>query len=71
MVARVQKTAEGFIVPLTAEMVEVLRIEAGSTVELRPVDQEEGIRYCTLNEALEAFERTLPHHEQTYRALAK
>lgn len=68
MVARVQKTAQGYSVPLTAELMEQWHLSENSPVELLPVDD---TRYASMEEALAAFERTLPQHENSYRALAK
>ncbi len=71
MIARVEKTAEGYVVPLTAEMARVLQVEEGCEVELQPITTTHGIRYASMEESLAAYERTLPQHENTYRALAK
>ncbi len=71
MVARVEKTGDGYVVALTPEMVRVLNLEEGSEVEVQPVQGGSALRYATRDEALQAFERTLPLHENTYRELAK
>ncbi len=71
MVARVHRTPEGYVIPITAEMAMQLQIAEGCEVELMPVTTTEGIRYASMEEALASFERTLPQHENAYRALAK
>lgn len=71
MVVRVEKTAQGFVIPITPEMAKSLELAEGSEVELQPVKTASGVRYATAEESIKAFERTLPQHENTYRALAK
>ena len=76
MVARVQKISEGYAIVLPEEMLKELNLVEGSAVELRPVQSEDAdarpvIRYASTEEAIEAFERTLPRHKWTYRELAK
>jgi len=76
MVARVQKISEGYAIVLTEDALRELNLMEGSAVEIRPVvaEQEKSrpeIRYASAEEAMAAFERTLPQHEETYRELAK
>lgn len=76
MVARVQRTSEGYAIVLTEDALRELNLVEGSAVEIRPVETGEEtarpeIRYASMEEALAAFERTLPLHENTYRELAK
>ena len=71
MIVRVEKAANGYVVPLTPEMARSLQIEEGSEVELQPITTTTGVRYASLQDSLAAFERTLPQHENAYRALAK
>jgi len=76
MVARVQKTSEGYAIVLTADALKELNLVEGSAVEIRPIETVEDelrpkIRYASTEEVLEAFERTLPFHESTYRELAR
>ena len=76
MIARVEKTAQGFVIPVSEEMVQRLKLTDGAAVEVN-VLLEAGaasipeIRYATVEEALSAFEETLPRHENSYRELAK
>lgn len=71
MVARVQKTQTGYVVPLTAEMVATLQLSDGSEVELQAVASATNTRYATVEEVLDAYRLTLPEHANTYRELAK
>ena len=71
MVARVEKTANGYVIAVTPEMVRLWDLREGSEIELKPVGGSSEARFATVDEALAAFERTLPFHEQTYRDLAK
>ncbi|HEY5381771.1 MAG TPA: hypothetical protein VIJ65_05915 [Acidobacteriaceae bacterium] len=76
MVARLQRVQNGYAVVLTAEMVEALHLTEGSAVEVLPVaaptaEPQTQVRYATTEDALRAFEETLPQHEAAYRELAK
>ena len=76
MVALLEKTENGYAIPLTMEMVEAMQLREGSPVEVSPVGNtadapHTAIRYATVQEALRAFEETLPQHEAAYRELAK
>ncbi len=76
MVARLEKTQNGFAIPLTAEMVEALQLAEGSAVEVSPVvapaeEPRSQVRYASVEEVLQAFHETLPEHEAAYRELAK
>ena len=69
MVARLEKTQAGYAIFLTEEMVEALKLHEGAPVEVLPFSPE--IRYASTEDALRAFEESLPRHEAAYRALAK
>jgi antitoxin component of MazEF toxin-antitoxin module len=75
MVAHLQKTSDGFVVAVPAEIAEAWNLSEGSAVELSPLPQavpaERTIRYASVEEALAAFRETLPLHEEAYRELAK
>lgn len=75
MVARLERVQNGYAVILPAETVEALHLAEGSIVEVLPVaaarEPHGQVRYMTTEEALRAFEETLPQHEATYRELAK
>ncbi len=71
MIGRVEKTAGGYVVPLTAEMAQQLQVAEGCEVEVLPITTTAGVRYASMEDSLAAFERTLPQHENSYRALAK
>lgn len=73
MVARLEKTENGYAIPLTEEMVEALHLREGAAVEILPVATEgrPEIRFASTEEVLRAFEETLPQHEAAYRELAK
>jgi len=75
MVAHIQKTSDGFMVAVPAEIVEAWNLREGSAVELTPLSEavpaERTIRYASIEEALAAFRETLPQHEEAYRELAK
>ncbi|HEY4355378.1 MAG TPA: hypothetical protein VGN16_06500 [Acidobacteriaceae bacterium] len=73
MVARLEKTQNGYAIPLTAEMVEALQLREGAAVEVLPIAEQRRpeIRSATTEEVLRAFEETLPDHEAAYRELAK
>jgi antitoxin component of MazEF toxin-antitoxin module len=76
MVARVQRVQNGYAVMLTPEAAEALHLSEGSMVEVLPItaSSEESpaqVEYANTEEALRAFEDTLPQHEAAYRELAK
>jgi hypothetical protein len=76
MVAHARKTETGFVIELSFEAARSLHIVDGSAVTVLPVPEsgeaEDGtMRYASTEEALKAFEATLPQHEAAYRKLAK
>jgi hypothetical protein len=76
MVARLEKTQNGFTIPLTTEMVEALQLAEGSVVEVLPVtvpaeEPRPQIQYASVEEVMQAYRDTLPQHEAAYRELAK
>jgi hypothetical protein len=71
MLAKVQRTEQGLVIPVTAEMAQSLALAEGAEVDILPVTAAHGNRHATVQEALTAFDRTLPQHENAYRELAK
>jgi hypothetical protein len=76
MVAHARKTETGFVIERPFEAARSLHIVDGSAVTVIPVPEsgeaENGaVRYTSTEEALKAFEATLPQHEAAYRELAK
>ena len=71
MVIKVERTEAGLVIPITSEMAKALEVTEGTEVEVLPVATDGAQRHATIEETLAAFERTLPHHENAYRALAK
>jgi hypothetical protein len=73
MIYRVRKIDGEYRIVLRPEVVAELGLFDGAGVEIKPVDLEsfEGHRHVTNEEAMAAFEATLPFHEKTYRELAK
>jgi antitoxin component of MazEF toxin-antitoxin module len=72
MAMRVERRGDEYCVVLSREALEGLRLAEGAEVEVRPVGaQENGIRYISTEEALEAYRKTLPQHREAYRELAK
>ena len=72
MAIRVERRGDEYCVVLSAEALEALRLTEGTEVEVRPAGaQENGIRYISTEEALEAYRKTLPQHREAYRELAK
>ena len=76
MVARLEKTQQGFAIPLTAEMVEALRLTEGSPVEVSPVaepaeEPRPQIRYLSVEETMKIHREMEPLHAAAYRELAK
>lgn len=70
MVAKVQRAEQGLIIPVTAEMAQSLALAEGAEVDILPVNTASANRHATVQEALSAFDRTLPQHENAYRELA-
>ncbi|MEO7028836.1 MAG: hypothetical protein ABI147_05480 [Acidobacteriaceae bacterium] len=76
MVARVQKTSEGYAIVLTEDALKKLKLAEGSAVEIHPVETDKDqlrpeIRYASTEDAMRAYRETLPQHEAAYRELAK
>ena len=73
MVVHVQRIGDKFAAIIPPEMVDELGLVDGSELEIRPIGKSAAstIRYATVEEALRAFEDTLPQHEAAYRELAK
>jgi bifunctional DNA-binding transcriptional regulator/antitoxin component of YhaV-PrlF toxin-antitoxin module len=74
MVMRVQHIDGEYRVVLPVEAIEALHLSDGAAVEIVPVSGGTGTsghRYATLQEGMDAFLRTEPLHENTYRELAK
>jgi antitoxin component of MazEF toxin-antitoxin module len=74
MTMRVQRVDGEYRVVLSAEVVEALHLTDGAEVEVRVRSagaEGRGIRYISVDEALEAYRKTLPQHREAYRELAK
>ena len=79
MGARLEKTQDGFTIPLTAEMVEALQLTEGSAVDVSPVaapaeiaeKPQPQIRYASVEEVMEIHRRLEPEYREVYRELAK
>ena len=73
MVVHVQRIGDQFAAIIPPEMVDELGLVDGSALEISPIDKSvaPAARYATVEEALRAFEDTLPQHEAAYRELAK
>jgi hypothetical protein len=78
MVATVEKIERGLAVIFSEDAVREMGLQVGSPVEVvavSPVDadaqSEHGIRYMSVEKALDTFERTRPRFDKAYRELAK
>ncbi len=76
MVAVARRTELGFVIELPFEAARALQLVDGSPVMVSPASERgesagSAVRYATAEEALAAFEETLPQHEAAYRELAK
>ena len=75
MVMRVQRVGDEYHVVLSAEAIEALHLSDGAEVEVRRVEADPNrpgtIRYISVEEALDAYRKTLPQHREAYRELAK
>jgi antitoxin component of MazEF toxin-antitoxin module len=69
MVVRVRKVGNEFTAVIPPQIADELGLVDGSELEIGPATG--GNRYATANEAVRAFEETLPQHEAAYRELAK
>ncbi len=64
MLGRLQKTEHGLIIRVTEEMAASLVLTEGAEVDIPPVPREAFTQYATAQDALAAFERILPEHDQ-------
>jgi antitoxin component of MazEF toxin-antitoxin module len=72
MAMRVERRGDEFCVVISREALETLHLAEGAEVEVRPVGvAESDIRYISVDEALDAYRKTLPQHREAYRELAK
>jgi antitoxin component of MazEF toxin-antitoxin module len=73
MVVRVRKVGDEFTAVIPPQIADELGLVDGSELEIVPATEPEAQtnRYATSDEALRAFEDTLPQHEAAYRELAK
>ncbi len=72
MVLRVQRIGEKLCVVLSPEAIEALHLSDGAEVEVSRVEPEQNrVRYVTVQEALDSYNRTEPQHRNTYQELAK
>jgi antitoxin component of MazEF toxin-antitoxin module len=73
MVVTLKKSGDTFTFQLSPQAVEELALKDGSSVTIEPTQEAKtpSIRYATVEEALAAFDETLPRHEAAYRELAK
>ncbi len=76
MVARVQKTPEGYAIVLTEDALKELKLAEGSAVEIHPVEMEQVAmpiqkRYASTEEVLEIYHRTKERFRHAYEELAK
>jgi len=69
MVVRVRKIGDEFTAVIPPQIADELGLVDGSELEVRTPSRQN--RYATTEEALRAFEDTLPQHEAAYRELAK
>lgn len=66
----VSKTDHGLITRVAEEMATFLALTKGAENDILPVRRETLTQYATAQDALAAFERTLPEHEVEYSELA-
>lgn len=77
MVARLEKTEQGYAVLLTNEMVESMDLHEGSSVQVIPLAEPAGdqrsaeIHYLTVEEGMKIHREMEPFHAEAYRELAK
>lgn len=73
MVVRVRKVGDEFTAVIPPQIADKLGLVDGSELEigLATGPRAGGTRYATTDEAIRAFEDTLPQHEAAYRELAK
>ena len=76
MVARLEKTENGYAISRTAEMVESLRLVEGAAVQVLPLaesvdEPHTQIRYASVDEVMKVHREMELHHAEAYRELAK
>ena len=74
MVVHLQKLGGQYTAIIPPQMVEEFGLTEGSALEVSPATDgplARSIRYMSVEEALQAFENSLPRHEAAYRELAK
>ena len=69
MVVTVRKVGDEFTAVIPSQIADELGLVDGSELEIGPATGAN--RYATIDEAMRAFEDTLPQHEAAYRELAK
>jgi antitoxin component of MazEF toxin-antitoxin module len=69
MAMRVERRGDEFCVVISREALETLHLAEGAEVEVRPVGVAESD--ISVDEALDAYRKTLPQHREAYRELAK
>jgi hypothetical protein len=76
MIARVKKTDEGYVVVIPADVAEAWDLRENVPVEVHRLGEtgdgdSPKVVYATPEQAMEAYERTRPQHDEAYRELAK
>jgi antitoxin component of MazEF toxin-antitoxin module len=73
MVVTLTKSGDTFTFTLPPQAAEELALKDGSSVTIEPAQETQTatIRYASMEEALEAYERTRPDNDFAYRELAK
>jgi antitoxin component of MazEF toxin-antitoxin module len=73
MVVQVQKSGNTFSFTLPQQAVEELALVDGGSIDVHPVTEPQAptIRYASMEEALNAYERTKAENDYAYRELAK
>ena len=69
MLAQLQKVGEKLTVEVTPQVAREMGLGDGDWIEYHKTQPE--VRYATVEEALRAYDETLPDHEAAYRELAK
>ena len=68
-ILRLEKRGDEYVIPVPREVMEMLNLNEGWTVEVSAVKSEH--RDASFEEAVDAFVRTEPQHRNTYKALAE
>jgi antitoxin component of MazEF toxin-antitoxin module len=75
MVARLEKTEQGYAILLTEEMVEELHLSVGEAVDVRPAEDvvttAPKIRYASADEVMKIHRQLEPENAKAYAELAK